>query len=454
MTTESNHPAAIILAAGKGTRMRSATAKVLHHVAGRPMLAHVMQAAREAGCETLCVVCAPDMPEVEACARRVDAQVRIAHQAQQCGTAHAVLSAREALQAHEGDVVVLFGDSPLITPATIRTMLSALHEDPALAVVVFGFYSDDPPAYGRLMMDENGQLTNIVEAKDATPEQLAVGWCNSGVMALRGGPLLWELLARIGDDNAQGEYYLTDIIAAARRAGYRCRVVEGDETEALGVNTRAQLAGVEARMQQRLRSSAMEAGVSMIAPDTVFLSADTSFGRDVSIEPHVVFGPGVTVGDAVQIRAFSHIEGATIGESASIGPFARLRPGSEIGPACRIGNFVELKMARLEAGAKVSHLSYIGDAKIGAQANIGAGTITCNYDGYRKHHTEIGARVFVGSNTALVAPVRIGAGAMIGAGSVITQDVAGNALSLARARQVDKEEWAVNFRKSAAGKPD
>lgn len=445
MNDESNHNAAIILAAGKGTRMKSDTPKVLHPVACRPMLGHVMRTAKQAGCATQAVVTSPDMPMVDAYVHSVDEGVMIAHQSEQLGTGHAVLAAREALKDHKGNVVVLFGDSPLITAPTIESMLRTLSKDPKLAVVVFGFQVDHPPAYGRLMMDDDRNLHAIVEAKDATPEQLAVTWCNSGVMAIRGS-LIWDLLEQIGSDNAQGEYYLTDIVAVARRMGYQCRVAEGDAQEALGVNSRSQLAEVEALIQQRLRTAAMDEGVSMIDPTSVFLAADTRLGRDVTIQPNVFFGPGVAVGDGVEIRAHSHIEGTVIGNHAVIGPFARLRPGSNIGADCKIGNFVEIKKADIQEGAKISHLSYIGDAYVGEAANIGAGTITCNYDGYKKYHTEIGRDVFIGSNSALVAPVVIGSGAYVGAGSVVTEDVKADSLSLARSRQSHKDEWATNFR--------
>ncbi len=446
--TEHNHAstAAIILAAGRGTRMRSDIPKVLHPVASVPMLAHVMDAAKAAACAPLVVVSAPDMPEVAAVARARDSHCRIALQATQQGTAHAVLAAKDSLADHTGNVLVLFGDSPLMMPDTFIRMQEMLSRNPALAVVVLGFYTDYPPAYGRLILDETGTLHRIVEAKDATPDELAIGWCNSGVMAIRGS-LVWELLEQIGSNNAQGEYYLTDIVAVARKLGYQCAVCEGAQDEVLGVNSRAQLADAEAILQDRLRLRAMEQGATLIAPETVYLCADTELGHDVLIEPNVFIGPNVVIGDKVHIKAFSHIEGTVIGNGASVGPFARLRPGTGVGEDVKIGNFVEIKKAQIEKGAKISHLSYIGDAHVGEDANIGAGTITCNYDGYKKYHTEIGRDVFIGSNSALVAPVVIGAGAYVGAGSVVTENVEADALAISRSRQTHKDEWAKNFRK-------
>ncbi len=441
---ESNATAAIILAAGKGTRMRSSTPKILHEIARRPMLGHVMRAARAAGCSPLAVVTGADMPAVGDYARSVQPGCLLAQQTQPLGTAHAVLAAREALRDHSGNLVVLFGDSPLIQPDTIARLMSTLSKDPHCAAAVLGFEAAAPGGYGRLVMTD-GVLQRIVEAKDATDAERAITTCNAGIMALRGN-LVWEMLEQIAPHNTQGEYYLTDIIAPAKALGYQCRVVMGDAGEALGVNSRAQLAEVEAVCQQRLREQAMAAGVTLIAPETVYLAADTELGEDVTIEPHVIFGPRVAVADGAVIRSFSHIEGAVIGHRAVIGPFARLRPGSNIGDDSKIGNFVEIKKAQIEADVKISHLSYIGDAHVGEGSNIGAGTITCNYDGYQKYHTEIGAEVFIGSNTALVAPVVVGAGAYVGAGSVVTDDVAPDALAIARSRQSYKAEWAKNFR--------
>ena len=430
--------AAIILAAGKGTRMKSQMPKVLHKVANRPMLGHVMEAASAAGCAPTVVVTSPDMPEVAEYARKRECQ--IAHQEVQLGTGHAVQCAQDALADHHGHVVVLFGDSPLILPDTISQLAEVLNRDAETAVAVFGFDVPTPPAYGRLITSGNGELERIVEAKDASPEELAVTVCNSGVMAIRGS-LVWNLLAAIDNQNAQEEYYLTDIIAAARAEGYRCRVVMGDETEALGINSRQQLAQVERLMQTRLRNTAMDEGVTLQDPASTFLSADTEYGTDITIQPGVFIGPDVVIGDGVEIRAFSHLEGCVIGDRALIGPYARIRPGSNIGAESKIGNFVELKKAELEEGVKVSHLSYIGDAFIGAESNIGAGTITCNYDGANKFRTEIGANAFIGSNSALVAPLKIGAGATVGAGSTLSRDVAEGALSVARGKRIDKPEW-------------
>jgi bifunctional UDP-N-acetylglucosamine pyrophosphorylase/glucosamine-1-phosphate N-acetyltransferase len=442
--TESNSTAAIILAAGKGTRMRSTLPKVLHEVARQPMLAHVMQAAAAAGCDSLTVITGPAMPEVGNCAQAVNPNSRIAIQQEALGTGHAVMAARETLRDHDGNLVVLFGDSPLIQAETISMLIDMLAKDPRCAVAVLGFETSEPGAYGRLVI-QNGELARIIEAKDAKPEELAITACNAGIMAIRGN-LAWDMLEQIAPHNAQGEYYLTDIIDVARRLGYRCLAMMGPAEEALGVNSRAQLAEIEAIFQNRLRRRALDEGVTMIAPETVFLAADTEFGTDVLIEPNVVFGPNVVVGDGVEIRAFSHLEGAVIGDRALIGPFARLRPGSNIGEECKIGNFVEIKKAQIERDVKISHLSYIGDAHVGENSNIGAGTITCNYDGYKKYHTEIGQDVFIGSNSALVAPIVIGSGAYVGAGSVVTENVAPDSLAVARSRQSFKSEWAKNFR--------
>ncbi len=448
MNTEHKQNTAIILAAGKGTRMKSNTPKVLRKVANMPMLAHVMDAAKAAGCSRQVVVTSPAMPEVEAFTTAHNADAQIAHQTEQLGTGHAVLAAKDALAELSDNVVVLYGDSPLITAQTIDAMQTQLAQDDKLAIVVLGFNVANPPAYGRLILGEGNELLEIVEAKDATPEQLAITWCNAGVMAIRGA-LLWEMLSHLKDDNAQSEYYLTDLIAIARHMGYSCAMAEGSETEALGVNSRAQLAQVEALMQTRLREHAMAEGVTMIDPASVFLSADTQFGKDVVLQPNIFFGTKVRVADNVEIRANSHIEGTDIGKNAVIGPFARLRPGTNIGVDCKIGNFVEIKKADVCLGAKISHLSYIRDAQVGENANIGAGTITCNYDGYQKYQITIGKDVFVGSNSALVAPVNIGAGAIIGAGSTITKDVTEDALALARARQTLKKGWAKLFRQKA-----
>ena len=436
---------AIILAAGKGTRMKSAKAKVLHPVANLPMIGHVMQLALAVDAAPIALVTALGMDEVAAIAREIGGDIDVAIQKEQLGTAHAVLAARPALGELEGNLLILYGDTPLLTAETIHLLLNTLNSDPKCAVAVLGFEPDEPGEYGRLVEAEDGTLERIVEAREATEEQLGIPLCNSGVMALRGS-VAWQLLGKVKNDNKKGEYYLTDVVALARELGYFALAIACDPDEVLGVNARGELAVAEAIYQYRTRQVHMAAGVTLIDPDSVFFSADTVIGADTVIEPNVYFGPGVTVGDGAHIKAFSHIEGSNIGHGCVVGPFARLRPGTSLGEKVRIGNFVELKKATLADGAKVSHLSYIGDTTIGQDSNIGAGTITCNYDGYTKHKTVIGRDVFVGSNTALIAPVAVGDGAMIAAGSVINQDVAADALGLARARQEFKPGWAKNFR--------
>ncbi|MCI5048977.1 MAG: bifunctional UDP-N-acetylglucosamine diphosphorylase/glucosamine-1-phosphate N-acetyltransferase GlmU [Rickettsiales bacterium] len=443
--TASHSTAAIILAAGKGTRMKSDLPKVLHPLANTPMVAHVMSAAKKAGCHPVVVVTSPGQDDVRAVITQTDKTALHATQTEQLGTGHAVQSAHEVLAGHQGHVLVLFGDSPLMLPETFERMQRVLASDANVGVVVLGFSANPTPPYGRLITNDAGDLERIVEAKDATAEELAIERVNSGVMAIR-GTIVWELLGDLSNDNAQGEYYLTDVIAGARDQGYVCKIVDGSADEVMGVNSRNDLAAAEAIMQSRLRAKVMEDGVTLQDPESVYLSADTELGRDVVVQPNVYFGPNVVVGDKVEIRAFSHLEGTVIGHSAMVGPFARLRPGTNIGEDCRIGNFVEIKKANVESGAKISHLSYIGDAHVGADANIGAGTITCNYDGFRKYHTEIGRDSFIGSNTALVAPVVIGKGAIVAAGSVVTEDVQGDALAVARSRQSQKTDWARDFR--------
>ncbi len=434
--------AAIVLAAGAGRRMGGIVPKVLHALAGRPMIGHVLAAvAALAPARTVVVVGGPGMDEVA----RAAAPAETVEQRDPLGTGHAVLAARDALSGFGGDALIVFGADPLVTTETLRALLAARRAEPAPAVVVLGFRPDDPGAYGRLVVGADGALERIVESRDAGPDERALGLCNSGVMAVDGG-VLFGLLDRVGRDNAKGEYYLTDIVALARADGLSCAVVEAAADELIGVDSHAGLAAAETLVQGRLRHAAMAAGVTLIDPDSVYLSFDTAFGRDVVVEPHVFFGPGVSVGDAARIRAFSHIEGAAIGDGAAIGPFARLRPGTEVGAEARVGNFVEVKQATIEAGAKVNHLSYIGDARVGARANVGAGTITCNYDGFTKSRTEIGAGASIGSNTALVAPVRVGKGAVIGAGSVITSDVPDDALALTRAPQDTRAGGAKRFR--------
>lgn len=443
MTTSSAPVAAIVLAAGKGTRMKSGLHKVLHPIAGRPMLLHLLDAVDELEPAAKLVVVGSRRDQVEAALAGTGAEV--VAQEPQLGTGHAVLQAKPALAGFDGNVIVLFGDVPLVTAATMRRMLDELARDPAPACVVLGFRPADPGAYGRIDADADGRIRKMVEFRDASEAERAERLCNSGMLAIRACDL-WPLLERVGDDNAAREYYLPDIVMLAAADGRASFVVEGEADDLLGVNSRADLALVEARWQRRARARAMAGGATLIAPEAVWFAHDTKIGVDVTIEPNVVFGPGVRIGDGARIRAFSHVEGATIGAGAVIGPFARLRPGAEIGAGARVGNFVEVKKAVLGAGAKANHLAYIGDATVGAGANIGAGTITCNYDGVRKYRTEIGPGAFIGSNSALVAPVSIGAGAMVAAGSVITADVGGDALAVARGRQVEKPGFARRFR--------
>jgi len=436
---------AVVLAAGEGTRMRSAVPKVLHPVGQLPLLAHVLKALAAAAVDRVAVVIGPDHAAVAelVAAHAPNASTHV--QAERRGTAHAVLAAREALSERADDVMVLFGDTPFIAPDTIRLMRGVLAD--GAAVVVGGMTPEDPHGYGRLIM-EGGRLLAIREEKDASEAERAIRLVNSGVMALA-GPTALELLDAIGCDNAQREFYLTDAVALANDRGLTVGAVEIAAEEAFGINDRGQLARAEAVFQRHRRQAAMAAGATLVAPDTVFFAFDTALGRDVTVEPNVVFGRGVSVADNVTIRAFSHIEGATIASGATVGPFARLRPGAAIGAGAHIGNFVEIKQAEVEEGAKVNHLTYIGDARIGAKANIGAGTITCNYDGVHKHRTDIGRGAFVGSNSALVAPVTIGDGAYVGSGSVITDDVPAEALAIGRGRQVIKPGWAKGRPKKA-----
>ncbi|MCH7957705.1 MAG: bifunctional UDP-N-acetylglucosamine diphosphorylase/glucosamine-1-phosphate N-acetyltransferase GlmU [Proteobacteria bacterium] len=439
--------AAIVLAAGLGTRMESRLPKVLHPLAGRPMIGHLMETLAGVDLERIVVVVGDDM---EAVAEAVAPHPTVV-QKERLGTGHAVRTACEALDGFDGTVLVLYADAPLISPQTLMRTIEARRAAPRPAVVVLGFRPSDPGPYGRLIMGADGTLQAIVEAGDATPGQGAIALCNAGVMAIDASALP-GLLERIGRDNAKGEYYLTDIVAMARGDGLTCAVVEGDEAELIGVNSRADLARAEAVVQQRLRAAAMAGGATLADPETVYFSHDTRLGRDVTVGPHVVFGPGVAVGDDVEIRAFCHIEGARIAAGARIGPFARLRPGADIAAEAHIGNFVEIKNTTVETGAKINHLAYVGDSRVGAQANVGAGTITCNYDGFAKHHTDIGAGAFIGSNTALVAPVKVGDGAIIGAGSVITGDVAADALALTRADQEERKGWAKRLRGRKSGR--
>ena len=438
--------AAIILAAGSGTRMKSALPKVMHPIAGRPMIAHLLEALRPLAPAATVVVIGPRMKAVASLVAPAQSVV----QDPPLGTGDAVraalgpLAGRLAPHGDVGDLLVLFGDTPLLTTGAL-TRLLAERRRTAAAVLVAGMRPDDPGAYGRLVLAADGTLERIVEAAEASPDERAIGLVNGGIMVLAACHAM-DLLATIDPGNAKGEFYLTDIVQIARRCGLACGMVELPAEELIGINTRADLARAEALMQARLRRGAMEAGATLVAPETVFLSADTRLGRDAVIEPNVVFGPGVEIGEGARIRSFSHIEGAVVGVGAIVGPFARLRPGAVLEAEVHVGNFVEIKASRLGIGAKASHLSYIGDSEIGARSNIGAGTITCNYDGVNKHRTIIGEDAFIGSNTALVAPVTVGRGAIVAAGSVVTRDVAPDALSVARGQQVDKPGRAAEIR--------
>ena len=437
---------AIVLAAGEGTRMRSRRAKVLHEIGGQSLLAHVLSTVSKAGASRIAVVIGPAQDAVQAEVKRSAATAQTFVQTERRGTAHAVLCAREAFAAPVDDVVALFGDTPLVQAKTVGRLRSALTGGAAVAVL--GFRPQIPAGYGRLIIKE-GKLLAIREHNDATEAERRIGLCNGGLMAFRADTAL-TILDRIGDANAKREFYLTDAVAIAVEMGLTAAAIETEEDEVRGVNSREQLAQAESVLQWRLRDAMMDEGVTLVAPETVFLSKDTRLGRDVVVEPHVVFGPGVVVEDEAVIRSFSHLEGAHIGKGAVVGPYARLRPGTRLGAKTKVGNFVEIKAAEIEDGAKVNHLSYIGDARIGAGANIGAGTITCNYDGSAKHRTDIGSHAFIGSNTALVAPVSVGEGAYIGSGSVITQSVPAGALAIGRGRQVVKEGWANAKRKELA----
>lgn len=432
----------VVLAAGEGTRMKSRLPKVLHKVAGRTMLHHVLAATRAAGATRTAVVVGPGREDVAAEATRIVPDAQVFVQTERLGTAHAVLAARAALEQGADDVLVLYADTPLVRPETLARLRAPLAEGAAVAAL--GFEPEDPTGYGRLVTSGD-ELVAIREEKDATAAEKAVRFCNAGLMALSGKDAL-SILDRIGNANSKGEYYLTDAVEIARADGRAAVAAKADVDEVAGVNSRIQLAEAEAILQKRLRLAAMAEGATLIAPETVFFSADTVLGRDVIVEPNVVFGPGVTVGDDVVIHAFCHLEGAQLAPGVSIGPYARLRPGTRLDEGVRIGNFVETKAAHIESGAKVNHLSYVGDAHVGAGANLGAGTITCNYDGFSKYRTEIGAGAFIGVNSALVAPVTIGAGAYVGTGAVITSDVPEDALAIARSRQVVKDGWARDFR--------
>ncbi len=431
--------AAIILAAGAGTRMKSQTAKVLHKVAGLPMLGHVIAGLKAAGVSRIVVVIAPGADAVRDYAQAQGCQSAV--QDKQLGTGHAAAAAGEALKDFDGELVIAYGDMPLMT----ASMFDASFKARGAGLAIVAFRAADPGAYGRVIVNSDGSLDRIVEFKDASEAERKTDLCNAGVLAADARKFFaWA--GNLDNKNAQGEFYLTDVPALAKRDGAACAVATVSEDDALGVNSRAELAEAERRMQNRLRANALAAGVGMIAPETVFLSHDTVLEADVAIEPFVVFGPEVRVASGAQIKSHSHLEGADIAAGAVIGPFARLRPGSVIGEGAHIGNFVEVKNSRIGSGTKANHLAYLGDADVGAKANIGAGTITCNYNGYDKSRTEIGDGAFIGSDTALVAPVKIGAGAITGAGSVITKDVAADALAVARGQQVEKPGWAKAFR--------
>ncbi|WPP05596.1 bifunctional UDP-N-acetylglucosamine diphosphorylase/glucosamine-1-phosphate N-acetyltransferase GlmU [Methylocella tundrae] len=434
---------AVILAAGDGTRMRSTRPKALHKVAGRSMVGHVLSAVVEAEADRIVVVVAPTHGAIEAEAKTIARDAEAVIQTERRGTAHAVLAAREAIAFGYDDILVAFADTPLVRPETFALMRKAL-ADGESAIVALGFEAKDPTGYGRLILKDGG-LEAIREERDASAEERKLTTCNAGLMGVSGRHAL-DLIEAIGCENSQKEYYLTDIVAIARERKLAACALIVSEEEVLGVNDRTQLAAAEALFQARLRESALDAGVTLVDPSSVTLAFDTALAQDVTIEPNVVFGPGVAVGAGAVIRSFSHVEGATIGENATIGPFARLRPGATLMRDVHIGNFVEVKASEVGAGAKINHLSYIGDASIGAKTNIGAGTITCNYDGFGKFRTEIGEGAFIGSHTSLVAPVKIGDGAYIGTGSVITKDVSADSLVIARERQIEKPGWAIGFR--------
>ncbi len=430
MTNRPTPPLAIVvLAAGLGTRMKSALPKVMHRAAGRTLLGHALAAAKALDPRRVCVVNAPDAPSVEAEARATFAEAAIAHQKERLGTAHAVLAARDALADFAGVTLVLYGDVPLIQPETLASLAAAV--SPRTPLAVLGFHAADAKGYGRFILDAAGQLAAIREELDASPDERALTLVNSGVIACDNGHL-WRTLPKIGNANAKGEFYLTDLVGLTVGEGHGVAHRVCGAEEVLGVNDRAQLAEVEAIFQRRLRRAAMANGATLTAPETVYLSFDTVIGRDVVIEPNVVIAPGVTIADGAHIRSFCHFENAHVGERAIVGPYARLRPGAALGPEVHIGNFVEIKQATVAKGAKVNHLAYVGDATVGEAANIGAGAITCNYNGVEKSLTEIGAGAFVGTNASLVAPVKVGEGAYVAAGSVVTRDVPADALYIER----------------------
>ena len=441
--------AVVILAAGQGTRMRSDMHKVLHPIAGRPLLLHLLDRVDGLGANKRVVVVGKGREQVEAALDGRDAAV--AFQAQQKGTAHAVQQAGQALENYGGAVLILYADTPFVEAETLQRMLDRLDGEDGPGVVVLASRPADPAAYGRIILGDGDRIAKMVEFKDASEAERAVTLCNSGMMAVDGARL-FDWLAKIGNDNAGHEYYLPDVVMVAMAEGRHPVAIEGEPFETAGVNSRAELAHLELDWQRRRREQALEDGATLIDPESVWFSADTRLGRDCTIEPHVVFGPGVVIDDGAVIHAFCHIAGATIASGCSVGPFARLRPGAVLQAGARVGNFVEVKNAVLGEGAKANHLSYIGDAEIGAKANIGAGTITCNYDGFGKYRTTIGTGAFIGSNSALVAPVTIGDGAIVGAGSVITKNVAADELAVARASQRGMKGWAARFRAGQAAK--
>ena len=432
----------MVLAAGKGTRMKSSRHKVLHAIAGRPMIEHLLASLAELAPERTVVVVGDGREQLE---KQLGGRAALVVQEPQLGTGHAVLQTEEALAGFQGDVLILYADVPFVRADTMRAMIDRLHlEGDRADIVVLGFEPEDPLEYGRVIAD-GGRINWMVEHKDASEDERRCRLCNSGLMAVR-GELLFDLLRQVGNDNAQGEYYLPEIVNIAIGKGGACAVVTtGNPDEVAGINSRAELAAAEARWQRARRARAMAEGVTLVAPETVFFAWDTTLGRDVTVAPNVVFGPGVSVADGATIHAFSHIEGAAISEEVAIGPFARLRPGTKLAKGAKVGNFVEVKNAELGEGAKANHLTYLGDATVGAGANIGAGTITCNYDGYFKHRTVIGERAFIGSNSALIAPVSIGADAIVAAGSAVGRDVAAGELRMVRAEQLVKPGWADRF---------
>jgi bifunctional UDP-N-acetylglucosamine pyrophosphorylase/glucosamine-1-phosphate N-acetyltransferase len=435
--------ACVILAAGQGTRMKSPLPKVLHKVGGRTMLDRAIDAAQALGCKRIVVVVGAHSPAVGEHVRKRLGEGSTALQDPPLGTGHAVLAAKDALNGFDGDVLITYADVPLLGAAAIEPLFELRGE--GCDVAVLGFEAKDPGAYGRLVMGKNGDLLSIVEAKDASAAERSVKSCNSGVMVAP-AELLFELLAKVGNQNAKDEYYLTDVVGLARGAGFATRAAFASEEDVMGVNAQSELAEAETIFQTRVRTRLMAEGVSMTAPDTVFFSWDSVVAGGVRLEPNVVLAPGVTLETGVWVRSFSHLEGCVVRANAQVGPFARLRPGADIGAAAHIGNFVEVKNVTVGPGAKANHLSYLGDGEVGAKANIGAGTIFCNYDGFEKARTVVGARAFVGSNASLVAPVTIGAGAYVGSGSVVTKDVPPDALVIERNAQVEKPGWAARFR--------